>query len=79
MRRREKRRQEEVEASFKSYECEKSNNIVNINIAVAELKNTDFRWSKKRWSTMGCPHLIKGSQMGQIKKLFKISFNVRLF
>ena len=32
-----------------------SNNIVNVNIDV-ELKNTDFRWSKKRWSTMGCPH-----------------------
>jgi hypothetical protein len=32
--------------------CEKSvkklsNNIVNINIAVVELKNTDFRWSKR--------------------------------
>ncbi len=32
-----------------------SNNIVSFNIDV-ELKNTDFRWSKTRWSTMGCPH-----------------------
>jgi hypothetical protein len=28
-----------------------SNNIVNVNIDV-ELKNTDLRWSKKRWSTI---------------------------
>jgi hypothetical protein len=56
------RRKKEVEASFESSVCEKicnnhlRNNIVNINIAVAELKNTNFRWSKKRWYSMGCPH-----------------------
>ncbi len=43
-----------MEASFQSSIflvwkiCKKpSNNIVNINIAVAELKNTDLRWSKR--------------------------------
>jgi hypothetical protein len=29
--------------------------IVNINIAVAELKNTDFRRSKQQWFTIGYP------------------------
>jgi hypothetical protein len=37
-----------------------SNNIVNVKHDV-ELKNTDFRWSKKRWSTTGSPHLKKRS------------------
>ncbi len=54
MRRREKKKKERVEASFESsvlcvWKIYKklSNNIVNINIAVVELKNTDFRWSKR--------------------------------
>jgi hypothetical protein len=54
MRRREKSRKKEVEASIKSSVLcvwknlkKSSYNIVNIIIAVAELKNTDFRWSKR--------------------------------
>jgi hypothetical protein len=70
MRRREKRRKEEVEASFKSYECEKSNNIVNINIAVAELKNTDFRWSK-RDGTLWPVHIRKKIEIRTNKKNVK--------
>ena len=54
-------------SNHQSYACEKyiiknhlNNYCKNINIDV-ELKNIDFRWSKKRWSTMGCPHLKKNN------------------
>jgi hypothetical protein len=36
-----------------------SNNIVNIKLLLLNWENTDLRWSKKRWSTMGCPHKKK--------------------
>jgi hypothetical protein len=62
MRRREKRRKKEVEASFKSSVLcvwKICNDIFKINIVVAELKNTDFRWSKRDGPLWAVPILKK--------------------
>jgi hypothetical protein len=62
MRRREKKKNERGGCIIRiiSLMCEKDLKnhltiIVNINIAVAELKNTDFRRSKQQWFTIGYP------------------------